>query len=314
MHQFDEHHKEFKGFSAFYEAEILPALDAQETARLAVVEKIKKAVPLICGGTLMALAIAIYFRAPFLAHAIISGGGVIVGTATAQLMMREVRAETKENIVGGLCRFLGWTFTEEIKEPANFEFFGYMGLVTTSYSRSSFEDMITGEAHGAGFQSYEAHLEKREGSGKNRKWVTKFRGQLLALQFDQEFLGKTVVLRDAGLFNRKKKGDMKRVGLVDPVFEKIFEAYGTDQVEARYLLTPTFMQRLVDLEHSVDGKNIRFGFIGGQLLIVIETRNRYEPGSMFKPLIETTRTQKILDEIGAIYDVIDGVMQRRRKV
>jgi len=40
---------------------------------------------------------------------------------------------------------------------------------------------------------------------------------------------------------------MKRVGLVDPVFEKIFEAYGTDQVEARYLLTPTFMQRLVRL-------------------------------------------------------------------
>jgi hypothetical protein len=312
MHQFNEHHKEFKGFSAFYDAEILPGLEVQETARLEVIAKIKKAVPIIAGVTIAALALAIYLRAPFMAYAIITGVGVVFGTGGAQYMMRDVKSGTKDNIVGGVCRFLGWAFTETIEEPANFEFFTYMDLVTRNYTRSNFEDMMSGEAHGAGFQFYEAHLEKKEGSGKNRKWVTKFRGQLLALQFDQDFLGKTVVLRDSGIFNRKKRGDMKRVGLVDPVFEKIFEAYGTDQVEARYLLTPTFMQRLVDLENSVDGKNIRFAFIGGQLLIAIETANRYEPGSMFKPLLETARTQKILNEIGAIYDVIDGVMDRRR--
>ena len=308
MHQFDEHHSELKGFSAFYEAEILPELQVQEAARVEVIGKIKKTVPLIGGVTVFALAIAIHFRAPFMAYAIITGFGVLGGFGGAQYLMRDVKTATKGNIVGGVCRFLGWTFTEKLEEPTNFEFFGYMGLVTSNYSRSSFEDMITGEAHGAGFQSYEAHLEKREMSGKNQKWVTKFRGQLLAIQFDQKFLGETVVLRDNGIFNRKKRRNMKRVGLVDPVFEKIFEAYGTDQVEARYLLTPTFMQRLVDLEHSVDGKNIRFAFVGGELLIAIDTANRYEPGSMFKPLIGSSRTQKILDEIGAVYDVIDGVM------
>ena len=310
MHQFDEHHPEFKGFSAFYAAEILPGLERDEVARLNVITKIKKTMPLFAVATLLGLAIAVYFRAPFLVYAFITAAGVLLGAATAQHMMRHVKSGTKENIMGGICRFLGWTFTEEIEEPENFEFFKYMDLVTSNYSRSNFEDMVAGQAHGAGFQFYEAHLEKREGSGKNRRWVTKFRGQLLALQFDQKFLGKTLVLRDGGLFNRKKRGDMKRVGLVDPVFEKIFEAYGTDQVEARYLLTPTFMQRLVDLETSVNGEKIRFGFIGGQLLIAVETANRYEPGSMFKPLIETTRTQNILDEIGAIYDVIDGVMKR----
>jgi len=279
---------------------------------LGVIAKIKKAVPIIIGVTLAALALAAYFRASPIVYIMIMAVGASIGFGGASYMMRDVKSGTKDNIVGGVCRFLGWTFAEKIEEPANFGFFKTMGLVTRNYTRSNFEDMMAGEAHGAGFQFYEAHLEKKEGSGKNRKWVTKFRGQLLALQFDQDFLGKTVVLRDTGIFNRKKRGDMKRVGLVDPVFEKIFEAYGTDQVEARYLLTPTFMQRLGDLENSVDGKNIRFAFIGGQLLIAIETGNRYEPGSMFKPLIETARTQKILNEIGAIYDVIDGVMDRRR--
>jgi len=133
------------------------------------------------------------------------------------------------------------------------------------------------------------------------------RGQLMTLTFPRKFLGRTVVLRDKGFLQGKKKGDMKRVGLADPVFEKIFEAYSTDQVAVS-----VFMQKLVDLERSVDGKKIRFGFVDGQLLIVVETPNRFEAGSMLKPLMAPERTQKILDEIGAVYDVVDGVMSSNR--
>jgi len=68
-------------------------------------------------------------------------------------------------------------------------------------------------------------------------------------------------------------------------------------------------RKLIDLERSVDGKKIRFGFIDGQLLIVVETPNRFEPGSMLQPLTTPERTQKILDEVGAVYDVVDGVMK-----
>ena len=59
----------------------------------------------------------------------------------------------------------------------------------------------------------------------------------------------------------------------------------------------------------MDGKNIRFGFIGGLLLIVVETDNRFEAGSMYKPLVAPERTQKILDEFSALLDVIDGVLE-----
>ncbi len=312
MHQFEESHPEFKGFSAFYEAEILPGLERDEQTRLGVISKIKKTMPLIAAGTLIALAVAIYFGAPFMVLAFLTGGGVMAGAGMAQYMLRTVRSDTKDNIVGNLCRFLGLAFQSEMSVAPRLGQFNELGLVTAKYDRSEFEDQISGTAHGAKFLLHEAHLEKKEGTGKNRRLVTKFRGQLLAIEFHQKFLGRTIVLRDKGWLQRKKKGDMKRVGLVDPVFEKIFEAYGTDQVEARYLLTPTFMQRLVDLEHSVNGANIRFGFDGGLLLIAVETANRYEAGSMFEPLIETSRTQIILDEIGAIYDVIDGVMKPQK--
>lgn len=310
MHQFNEHHPEFKGFSAFYNAEILPHLERDEIVRLNAIGKIKKFVPLIGLATLIFLGLAFYYRLEFTAYPLICALGGIGAYFAAQSFLKDVRTGTKENIVGSVCKFLGFSFQSKMSESWQLVEFLELGLVTKNFTRSSFEDKISGKAHGAEFILHEAHLERREGSGKNRKWVTKFRGQLLRIQFNKKFLGRTVVLRDKGWLQRKKKNDMKRVGLVDPAFEKTFEAYGTDQVEARYLLTPTFMQRLVDLENSVEGKNIRFAFTGGQLLIAIETGNRYEPGSMFEPLINPARTQNILDEIGAIFDVIDGVLKR----
>jgi len=314
LHQFNEHHPEFKGFSAFYDAEILPRLAGDEARRVAAQTKMYRALAIICSVTVLGVAFII-LKDTFLSvnplapiTLIVMGGIASMGLASYSLF-KDIQSATKQNVLGGICKFLGWTFQEKIEQPPLFETFLNLGLLPTRFDKSHFEDRISGVAHGTRFEFFESHLENSQRSGKKNNAVTVFRGQLLALEFDQKFAGRTIVLRDKGWLQGKKKQDMKRVGLVDPVFEKIFEAYGTDQVEARYLLTPTFMQRLVDLESSVDGKKIRFGFVGGYLLIAVETGNRYESGSMFKPLIETGRTQKVLDEIGAIYDVIDGVMK-----
>ena len=46
---------------------------------------------------------------------------------------------------------------------------------------------------------------------------------------------------------------LRKVGLEDPHFEKIFEVFGDDQVEARAILTPVFMEELVALETAYAG-------------------------------------------------------------
>ena len=230
---------------------------------------------------------------------------------------KSVKGETKDKIVGGICAYIGWTFRAEVTQRPDLNYWSQLGLLPKGFAsdgvfsskRASFEDHMWGEAHGAQFDSVEVHLEQKG----DKSYHTVLRGQMMTITFPRKFLGRTVVLRDKGFLQAKKRGDMKRVGLVDPVFEKIFEAYSTDQVESRYLLDPVFMQKLIDLERSVDGKKIRFGFIDGKLLIVVETPNRFEAGSMFKPLTAPERTQNILNEIGAVYDVIDGVMDKPRR-
>jgi hypothetical protein len=309
LHAFQTTHPELSGFDAYYAAEILPQLDAGEGTRLDALTKLKWCVAGLVALAVIGMAVAFYQQAKPIAYIMIASVPFAIAMVLKTYLFRDIKASVKSIIVRGVCAFLGWNYSSKMDPPDHMGTFKDLGLLTRNYDRFSVEDHIQATAHGANFVLHEAHLEERRQTKNGERWDTIFRGQLLVIDFDKSFLGKTVVLRDKGMFNRKAKGEMKRVGLVDPIFEKIFEAYGTDQVEARYLLTPDFMQRLVDLEESVDGRKIRFGFVDKQLLIAVETSNRYEAGSMLKPLAAATRMQTILDEIGAIYDVIDGVLK-----
>lgn len=309
MTQFSETHVEFVGFSEFYAKNILPDLNIKEHQRLQAVRDISTKTPLIfIAGIVVSVIVWTLFS--IVPLTLFSIGLFVLGAAGyAAHRLKDIKSVTKTYIVSGLCQFLGWTFQEKWFEPPDLKPLIEHGLLPRSYTRVNFEDKMSGLAHGAEFETLECHMEKKVKTKNGHRYVTVFRGALMAIEFHREFLGKTVILRDKGFFNSKKKGALKRVGLVDPVFEKIFEAYSTDQVESRYLLTPDFMQKLVDIERSVDGKNIRFAFLEGLLLIAVETPNRFEAGSMFTPLTDPTRTQKILNEIAAVYRLIDGVIE-----
>ncbi len=308
--QFTETRPEFKGFSDYYNRELLPALEEKEFDRLNAFKKINKYGPMTVGGIAI-LAGLLFWRVG--SPMFLIAGAMFAAVSYFGIrghFLKDVKSRTKNHLVTGICKFIGWEFSEQVTTPPDLKPLIENGLLPKRYDRVNFEDKMWGNAHGAGFESLECHMEREDrDSDGDTKWVTVFRGSLMALDFHRKFLGKTVVLRDKGMFNRKKKSDMKRVGLVDPKFEKIFEAYGTDQVEARYLLTPTFMQRLVDLEESVDGKNIRFAFLNELLLIAVETPNRFEAGSMKVPITDPKRTQDILDEVGAVYNVVDGLVK-----
>jgi hypothetical protein len=58
-----------------------------------------------------------------------------------------------------------------------------------------------------------------------------------------------LILKDMGLMNgvRGVFSKMQRISLEDPVFEKAFEAYGTDQLESRKILSPKVMEHIVEL-------------------------------------------------------------------
>ena len=75
------------------------------------------------------------------------------------------------------------------------------------------------------------------------------------------------------------------------------------------MLTPSFMERLLALETTLKGKNVRALFDQdsgqGELIIAAETGNLFEAGSMLKPLTEEGRFSKIIDDLNHITALID---------
>jgi hypothetical protein len=299
-------------FRRLYGERIEPLFRANEAGRLQAVAKFQQW--LWVGGALTVLATVLAFAAaarPQAVLAIAVLGAVLTGIVAYQPLAKASK-ELKRQYCSAIAEAMGAQFAVDGFQPPALERLKAMRLLP-SYQRSTFEDLFVGAHKGASYELYEADLQQRRSTGKSTSYVTVFRGQLIRLRFPVPFLGVTIVRRDAGVLNAFGGGDiegrkLERVRLVDPSFEKAFEVWGTDQVEARYLLHPVMMERLIALETALHGKRIRCAFEDGEMLIAVEGGNLFEPGDMFKPLVDPARARRVVDELASVVRVMDQVL------
>lgn len=300
-------------FQRLYKERIEPCFASNEDDRLAAVESFKRRA-LIGGAIALAAALVVGLWAhefvPGLMAALVTG---VIALAIAYQPLAQLGKRLKQQYCSAIADAMGAGFKLGGFDPPALPRVKQLRLLP-SYQRSNFEDMFTGTHKGARYDLYEAHLEQRTTDSKGRtRYTTVFRGQIIRMQFPREFLGVTIVRRDAGIFNGFGGGEidgrkLERVGLVASQFEKAFEVYSTDQVEARYLLHPVMMERLIALETALHGKRIRCAFQSGDVLVAVEGGNLFEPGDLFKPLVDPARARRIVDEIAGVVKMMDQVL------
>lgn len=120
------------------------------------------------------------------------------------------------------------------------------------------------------------------------------------------FLLPLVIILGVGipLFYQMKK--MQKVKLEDVDFDKHFSVYTKDQVEARYLLTPTFMERLKHLETSFGTKGIKCSFFDDCIMFAISSKkDLFELGSLYKSLKSKKSVEEFYNEIQSVQNMID---------
>lgn len=309
---------EFSGFARIFQDEIAPALRAREQDRIQAVNKARQARYIGIALGLIAAGIGFFgFRSPI--GAIVGG---ILGFGYAAWGAQDLKRlgkEAKSLIVMPVARHFGLSFVPEPGLVPSIMRHREVGIVP-GWDRANYEDLVTGTRDHVAFELFEAHLEEKRTSTDSKgrtstRWVTVFRGQCLRFTFDKQFYGRTLVTRDAGIFNRFGGGKgMQRAALEDPEFEKIFEVYTTDQVESRYLLTPDLMQELVNLERTFHGGKLKCCFDDGEMYITLQGGNLFEPGSMFTPLDSPGRMRELLDDFAAIFHIIDVTNANRRRI
>lgn len=305
-------------FDTLWSEQLEPWLLALETERKkAVRETYIFGIPgvlLIIGGVIATIAM----DQPLAFFAAFVGGFGLLWLGNRRL--GHVRDVVKAKLNSQIAEACGLNYSLTPEEPHRFAQFRSLGLLP-SYNRRSFEDHFSGKILDCDFDLYEAKLEQKRRSKNRTYYVTVFRGVLIRINFPRKVEGVTVITRDQGWFNGLTalgrsfgSNKLERIGLVDPKFEDAFEVYGSDQVLARYMLTPTFMEQLLELELSLKGKKIRAAFdqdLGqGELLVAVETGDLFEAGSMFKPLADRGRIRTIIEEINLITRIVGTLVER----
>ncbi len=301
-------------FADVYERKIRPQLLAREDERIRAADTARRA---LWGGAALGIAGALggFFGLGLPIVGILGIGAGFAVIAMGRVPLGRLQAQSKGLLVRPVAEKLGLEFDEAPGERADLSEHHRLGLLP-AHDRSRFEDRLSGARRGVDFEFFEAELTRRKTETRNgrtsTRYVTVFEGQCLRFDFHKRFFGETLVTRDAGFFNRfgGKRG-MDRASLEDPEFEKAFEVYTTDQVEARFLLTPDMMAKLLELERAFQGKGVRCAFSGEQMLVALEGDNLFETGSLFTPLDDPARLRTILEDFSAIFALIDTVSARR---
>ncbi len=290
-------------------------LAGQQAARDATRVKIRNiAIGAVAIGA--ALALTGYLAGGFDAAYFLGALVAMVGMGWANHIRQKMIDTLKGEMNGALARSLGLDYQVAPVWGAEFDLAAEYDLLP-SYDDCTFQDQWHGQIEGTDFLLYEAKLTETRGSGKNRRTVTVFRGILLRMHFARDFLGSTLVRRDGFKFtlfgdSKSYHGEtLERIKMVDPRFEDAFDVYGSDAVEARYLVHPAYCERLLELERDFYGEQLVALFHKGDLLVTIQTEDMFESATLDSSK-DQVRLGQTIDQFAAIARLIRTLNERPR--
>ena len=135
--------------------------------------------------------------------------------------------------------------------------------------------------------------------------VTVFQGVVILLEMNKKFKGNTVI-RLNGILNYPDNFDLHRTVLEDIEFEKKFDVYTDDDVEARYLITPTLMERLKNMRVAFHADSVSAAFYDDRFFIALSTRkDLFSIGKLTKPLYDYKQFITMFEELYSIFALIN---------
>jgi hypothetical protein len=145
------------------------------------------------------------------------------------------------------------------------------------------------------------------------RYHTFFRGLFMCADFHKHFRGTLRIMPNSTSFLGgigralsafRPFSSEQLVRLEDPEFEKSFNAYGSDDIEARYILSPGMMQRMLELQRRWDDE-VRFSFLDSNVCIAIQhRRDLFEP-QLNRPADCQRQLQQIAGEIRFCLDLVE---------
>ena len=211
----------------------------------------------------------------------------------------------KDQIIEKLVEFIGDSLKYSKLGKISEQEYRQSALFPQRLDRYNGDDLVVGKVDGVDVRFSEVHSEvKKKGNKDKSYWQTIFRGLFFIADFNKHFKGKTVVLPDSsekflGSLSHFFQSFSSRGELIkmdSPEFEKEFVVYSDDQIEARYILSHSLMESILEYKKLV-GKNISISFVGSNIYIAIGFKQK-----LFEPKIYKKVTS--FDEVRFYFEVL----------
>lgn len=183
-------------------------------------------------------------------------------------------------------------------------------------------DYFTGKTDKTAFEFSQLHViqqEIKQSSGKTETSYTDlFKGIFYKADFNKNFSGETFVVPDISreffgsylgeMLNKKTEGlvrqETKLVYMENVEFEKLFAVFSTDQQEARYILSPSLMQKITTLKNKFSN-DVHIAFTKGSLYIGISSTKDFFAPNLFGNIDDYETIEKHYLLIKNLFDIAD---------
>jgi hypothetical protein len=309
-------------FVRYAEDTVAGALTSLEEERRTVA---RKAVRIIVIGILLGLATPFIVGPFFLLVAKSRAEGMdfmrifapvsalLVGLAVSYfgylLVTHDFRLRFKTDLINPLVRFFGADFSYQPLACIDFDTFLASRLFPGQLNELSGQDYISGTAGKTKFQACELLAQEKsedvkEDGTRTTGYTTLFKGLFFVGEFNKAFTGTVIVLPRSKLARDASGASVgELVKLEDPEFSKIFCVYATDQILARYVLTPSLMLRIVEYRTMV-GRDVYLSFVNGVLYVAVKTGLALFEPKLFSPL-DATQYVRNFDDIHTVLGIVE---------
>ncbi|MRX67552.1 Protein of unknown function [Flavobacterium resistens] len=188
-------------------------------------------------------------------------------------------------------------------------------LFTTKPDRYKTQDLISGTNDKTSFWFAEVHAEykteTRDKNGTKTHWHTIFKGIVFVADFNKNFEVSTVV-RPKGYgeafsswFSKNvfSFGNSEVVELENTEFDNKFATYSRNQIEARYILTPAMMERILDLNSKCD-ETISVSFISSKMYIAFPLSHNYFEAPIHSTLLDPDLLTNDISIVKFMHDIV----------
>jgi hypothetical protein len=307
-------------FWEYYKKDLRPALEEFEIYRKKILGKVRTA-------TLFILACFIFISTMMLGFGLnppLLLIPAIVGLAAFGFawwyFTKDYKTEFKQVIIRRIIQFCDPSLRYIPDGRVSQSTFISSTIFPQRIDRYSGEDYVSGSLGKTAIEFSEIHAEYKthttDSKGRRKtKWQTIFKGLYFTADFNKHFSGITVVLPDRaekflGFLGQKLQefnpGRDQLIKLEDPEFEEFFVVYGSDQIEARYILSPALMARITGFKKK-SGIPVYLSFTGSRLHIAMTTgKNMFEP-KILSTILEFKTVQQYWDDLRLALDIVEDL-------